>query len=87
MVDGLSRLPTPTDGYHGVMTRSRIATFSAVALLSLGSLGVTACSDEDGDGGVTDEEIQDGKDTATSVGNEAEEEVDAQDEGTNEDGE
>jgi len=69
------------------MTRTRIAALSAVALLSLGSLGVTACSDEDGDGGVTDEEIQDGKDTATSVGDQVEEEVDAQDEGTNKDGE
>lgn len=66
------------------MTRSRIAALSTVALLGLGSFGVAACSDEDGDGGVTDEEIQDGKDTATSVGNEVEEEVDAQDEGTNE---
>jgi hypothetical protein len=68
------------------MTRSRIAALSAVALLSLGSLGITACSDEDGDGGVTDEEIQDGKDTATSVGNEVKQEIDAQDEGTNDNG-
>ena len=87
MVDRLIRLPERIGGYHGAMTRSRIATCSVVALLSLGSLGVTACSDEDGDGGVTDEEIHDGKDTATSIAGEAEEEVDAQDEGTNHDGE
>jgi hypothetical protein len=36
---------------------------------------------------VSPEEIQEGKDTATSVGNEIEEEVDAQDEGSNQDGE
>jgi hypothetical protein len=39
-------------------------------------LAVPACSDEDGDGGTTDEEIQD-------VEDEVNEEIDAQDEGSN----
>ena len=65
----------------------RIAASSAALLLAFGSVGVAACSDEDGDGGVTDEEIQDGEDAVTDAGNEIEEEVDAQDEGNNEDGE
>jgi hypothetical protein len=70
------------------MTRTRIAALTATSLLGLASItGLSACSDEDGDGGTTDEEIQDGKDTVTSVGDEVQEEVDAQDEGTNEDGE
>jgi hypothetical protein len=46
-----------------------------------------ACDDEDGDGGTTDEEIQDLEDTGNSVQDEVEQEVDAQDQGTNEDGE
>ncbi len=65
----------------------RIAASSAALLLALGSVGVAACSDEDGDGGVTDEEIQDGQDAVTDASNEIQEEVDAQDEGSNEDGE
>lgn len=65
----------------------RIAAASAALLLAFGSVGVAACSDEDGDGGVTDEEIQDGQDAVTDASNEIEEEVDAQDEGSNEDGE
>ena len=48
---------------------------------------VPACDDEDGDGGSTDEEIQDLEDTGDSLVDDIEEEVDAQDEGTNEDGE
>lgn len=71
---------------HPITTRVRVA--SVAALLGLGALGgVAACSDEDGDGGTTDEEIQDGKDTVDSIEGEVEEEVDAQDEGTNKDGE
>jgi hypothetical protein len=70
------------------MTRTRIAALTATGLLGLASVtGLSACSDEDNDGGTTDEEIQDGKDTVTSIGDELQEEVDAQDEGTNEDGE
>ena len=48
---------------------------------------MAACSDEDGDGGTTDEEIQDGKDAVGSIEDEVDEEVDAQDTGANEDGE
>jgi hypothetical protein len=76
------------------MTSSRTASIetlkigASALLLGLGSVvGAAACSDEDGDGGTTDEEIQDGKDTVSSVVDEVEEEVDAQDEGSNEDGE
>ena len=69
------------------MTQTRIAAMTAAALFSIGSLGLAACSDEDDDGGTTDEEIQEGEDTVDSVGDELEEEVDAQDEGSNEDGE
>lgn len=46
-----------------------------------------ACSDEDGDGGTTDEEIQDLEDGAEGVGDQIQEEIDAQDEGSDEDGE
>ncbi|HEY9557125.1 MAG TPA: hypothetical protein VIR58_10335 [Acidimicrobiales bacterium] len=67
------------------MTTARIAAASFSALLALGAVG--ACSDEDGDGGTTDEEIQDGQETVDSLGNEVEEEVDAQTEGDDEDGE
>jgi hypothetical protein len=68
------------------MTRTRrAAALTLATLLSLGSLA--ACSDEDGDGGTTDEEIQEGEDTVDSLGDEVQEEIDAQDEGTNEDGE
>jgi len=69
-------------------TPIRVRSTALALVLGLGTLvGAAACSDEDGDGGTTDEEIQEGKDTATSVGDEIEEEVDAQDEGSNEDGE
>ncbi len=80
------RLAPGTAGYASAMNR-RIAASSAALLLALGSVGVAACSDEDGDGGVTDEEIQDGQDAVTDASNEIQEEVDAQDEGSNEDGE
>ena len=62
-------------------------------------LAAPACGDdEDGDGGTTDEELQDVQDGAdeveedveegvTDASNEVEEEVDAQDEGSDEDGE
>jgi len=70
------------------MPTNRIAAFTAASLLGLASVtGLAACSDEDDDGGTTDEEIDEGKDTATSIAEELEEEVDAQDEGSNEDGE
>jgi len=69
-------------------TTARMKAASLAALLSLGAItGVAACSDEDGDGGTTDEEIQDGKDTVDSIEGEVDEEVDAQTEGDNKDGE
>lgn len=67
------------------MTTSRVAAASFAAIIGLG--GLAACSDEDGDGGTTDEEIQDGEDMLDDAGDELEEEIDAQDEGDNEDGE
>ena len=67
------------------MPTNRITALSVAAILGLG--GLAACSDEDGDGGTTDEEIQDGQDTVDDVGDELEEEVDAQNEGDNEDDE
>ncbi len=68
-------------------TTSRLRSATLAALLGLGSLTAAACSDEDGDGGTTDEEIQDGKDTVDSIEDQVEQEVDAQDEGTNQDNE
>ena len=66
----------------------RLAALGMAGLLALGSItGVAACSDEDGDGGETDEEIQDVKDGADEVTDdvqdEVDEEVDAQNEGDN----
>ncbi len=51
---------------------------SAVAFSGLLLFGGVACSDEDGDGAGTDEEIQD-------VEDEVNEEINGQDEGSNED--
>jgi hypothetical protein len=69
-------------------SRLRTTSLALTLALGLGALGgVAACSDEDGDGGTTDEEIQEGEDTITSLGDEIEEEVDAQGEGSNEDDE
>ena len=65
----------------------RLRAAILAGLLGLGSLTGAACSDEDGDGGTTDEEIQDGEDTVDDVGDEIEEEIDAQTEGDDEDGE
>jgi hypothetical protein len=66
---------------------TRIRAASVALLLGLAALGGAACSDEDGDGGTTDEEIQDGEDTVDSIEDEVEQEVDAQDQGSNEDDE
>jgi hypothetical protein len=64
----------------------RAAALSLSALLALG--GAAACGDdEDGDGGTTDEEIQEGEDTVDSLEGEIDQEMDAQDQGSNEDGE
>jgi hypothetical protein len=70
-----------------VIQKRRLAALLASAAVGVGGLGVAACSDEDGDGGTTDEEIQDVEDTVDSIQDEIEEEVDSQDQGTNEDGE
>ena len=55
------------------------------ATLAFGSLA--ACSDEDGDGATTDEELQDVEEGVDDAGDQVEEEVEGQDEGSNEDGE
>jgi hypothetical protein len=46
-----------------------------------------ACSDEDGDGATTDEEIQDVDDGADEAEDQLDEEIEGQDEGSDEDGE
>lgn len=51
----------------------KLTAASFVALLALGG---AACSDEDGDGARTDEEIGELEDTGEDVGNELEQEVD-----------
>jgi hypothetical protein len=63
----------------------RIVATGFAAALAFGSLA--ACSDEDGDGATTDEEIQDVEEGVDDAGNQVEEEVEGQDEGSNEDGE
>jgi len=64
----------------------RAAALSLAAALALG--GAAACGDdEDGDGGVTDEEIQEGEDPVNSLEDEVDQEVDSQDQGSNDDGE
>ena len=65
-------------------TTRRITAAAFVATLALGG---AACADEDGDGATTDEELQDVEDGAEDVGNQVEEEVEGQDEGSNQDGE
>lgn len=50
----------------------RIAAVSAVAILGLGG---AACSDEDGDGATTDEEVDQVDESTEDMGNELEEEV------------
>ncbi len=67
------------------MRTHRAAALSLSVLFGVGALA--ACSDEDGDGGTTDEEIQDVEDTVDSIEDEVEEEVDSQNEGSNEDNE
>ena len=77
-----------TDNATSIAPR-RLTAEALAALLGLGSVtGVAACSDEDGDGGETDEEIKDieeGVDEGVDdVKEEVDEEVDAQDKGDNE---
>lgn len=52
--------------------KATAATFTAALLLG----GLTACSDEDGDGARTDEEIGELEDTGEDIGNQIEQEVD-----------
>ena len=59
----------------------------AVAGLALFALPLAGCSDEDGDGASTDEEIQDVRDGVDKAGDKVQQEIDGQDTGTNEDGE
>ena len=71
-----------------VVMNPNTTTKLAVAGLAAGALlFVPACSDEDGDGGTTDEEIQDLEDEGEEIGDDIDDEVDAQNEGSNEDGE
>ena len=68
-------------------TTTKTTAVIAGLTLGLGSLAGVACSDEDGDGGTTDEEIQDIEDTGNSIEDQIQEEVASQDKGTNEDNE
>lgn len=52
--------------------KATAATFTAALLLG----GLTACSDEDGDGARTDEEIGELEDRGEDIGNEIEQEID-----------
>jgi hypothetical protein len=65
--------------------RSARTALAALALLAVPFAG--ACSDEDGDGATTDEEIQDVRDETNDAEDRVEEEIEGQDEGTNEDNE
>ena len=66
------------------MKRGGRVALAGVALLSFAFAG---CSDEDGDGATTDEEIQDVEDGVDEAGDEVEEEIDGQSEGSDEDNE
>ena len=46
-----------------------------------------ACSDEDGDGATTDEELEDVENEVDDIEQEVDEEIEGQDQGSNEDGE
>jgi len=79
-----------TDTATSIVPR-RLTAYALAALLGLGSItGIAACSDEDGDGGETDEEIQDVKDGVDEgvddVKEEVDEETDALNEGDNKNG-
>jgi hypothetical protein len=77
-----------TDTRTSVVPR-RLTALALAGLLGLGSVtGIAACSDEDGDGGETDEEIKDVEDGVDEgvddVKEEVDEETDALNEGDNE---
>lgn len=64
-------------------TNQLLAGVAAAGALML----APACSDEDGDGATTDEEIQDVEDGADEVEDRVDEEIEGQSEGSDEDGE
>ena len=68
-----------------IRSRSARTALAALALLAVPFAG--ACSDEDGDGATTDEEMQDVRDETNEAEDEIEEEIEGQDEGSNKDGE
>ena len=75
-------------GYPVAMTikmkRGGRVALAGIAALSFAFAG---CSDEDGDGATTDEEMQDVEDGVDEAGDQVEEEIDGQDKGSNEDNE
>ena len=85
---GSRRCDVVAGGYPVAMTikmkRGGRLALAGVAVLSFALAG---CSDEDGDGATTDEEIQDVEDGVGNAGDEVEEEIDGQDQGSNEDNE
>lgn len=67
------------------MTTSAKRALTGAIAAGLLILPAAACGeDEDGDGGTTDEEVQDLEDTVTSLEQRLEDEIEAQDTGTNE---
>lgn len=64
---------------------ARMTAAGVATILALG--GAAACSDEDGDGATTDEELQDVRDGANEAEEQIQNEVDGQDQGSNQDGE
>jgi hypothetical protein len=74
-------------GKAETMRRTPTKTVTAATLAGLFLLTGAACSDEDGDGATTDEEVEDVESEAEKVQREAEQEVEGQDRGNNQDGE
>ena len=74
-------------GYDHQMIRNRSARTALAALALLAVPFAGACSDEDGDGATTDEEIQDVREGTNDAEKEIEEEIDGQQEGDNQDNE
>jgi hypothetical protein len=65
------------------MTIRRTRRFIAIAGLALAPFVVGACSDEDGDGATTDEEIQDVEEKTDEAEDRVETEIEGQDSGSN----
>ena len=73
-----------TDTRTSIVPR-RLTALGLAALLGLGSVtGIAACSDEDGDGGETDEEIKDIEEGVDEGVDDAKEEVDEETDALNE---